>query len=326
MSGALVVVELAQGKPVAVSLELLGLARSVAAQAGGGVSALVFSGDRAIAAALIARGADKVYAVAEPAAADYNSDTWLAYAERAVSATGASLVLAAHTTKGADLAPRLAFRLKSAAATGCVAITAEVGTLRFTRPCYGGNARETLSFKTLPAVATVRGGGYDAVPADPARRGEIVALGGGLPASRLRVIERRRESAEQVRLEDARVIVAGGRGLNGPEGFQVLGELAGALGGSVGASRVPCDLGWCPHSMQIGLTGKTVTPDLYVAVGISGASHHMAGCGSARNIVAINTDPEAAIFRDARFGVVGDFQKIVPALTTEVRKLMAESR
>lgn len=325
MSGVLVVVELAQGKPAAVSLELLGLARSVAAQAGGGVSALVFSGDPALAAALVARGADKVFAVTDPAAAEYNSDTWLAYAERAVTGTGAALVLAAHTIKGADLAPRLAFRLKSAVATGCVAVTAEGGTLRFTRPCYGGNARETVSIKTLPAVATVRSGGYDALPADATRHGEIVALDGDLPASRIRSIERRRESAEQVRLEDARVIVAGGRGLNGPEGFQVLAELANALGGSVGASRVPCDLGWCPHSMQIGLTGKTVTPDLYVAVGISGASHHMAGCGNARNIVAINTDPEAAIFRDARFGVVGDFQKIVPALTAAVRKMMSES-
>ena len=98
------------------------------------------------------------------------------------------------------------------------------------------------------------------------------------------------------------------------------------LGGSVGASRVPCDLGWCPHSMQIGLTGKTVTPDLYIAVGISGASHHMAGCGSARNIVAINTDPEAAIFRDARFGVVGDYQKFVPAFIDEVRKIRARDQ
>ena len=325
MSGVLVVVELAQGKPAAASLELLGLARSVAAQAGGGVSALVFSGDPAIAAALVARGADKVFAVTDLAAAEHNSDTWLAYAERAVTGTGAALVLAAHTIKGGDLAPRLAFRLKSAVATGCVAVAAEGGTLRFTRPCYGGNARETVSFKTLPAVATVRSGGYDALPADATRHGEIVALDGDLPVSRIRSIERRKESAEQVRLEDARVIVAGGRGLGGPEGFQVLGELANALGGIVGASRVPCDLGWCPHSMQIGLTGKIVTPDLYVAVGISGASHHMAGCGSARNIVAINTDPEAAIFRDARFGVVGDFQKIVPALTAEVRKLMSES-
>jgi electron transfer flavoprotein alpha subunit len=326
MSGVLVIAELAQGKPAAVSLELLGMARSVAGQTGGTVSALLFSGDAEIAAALIARGADKVFSVGDPAAAEYNSDTWLACAERAAAETGATLIFAAHTTKGADLAPRLAFRLKSAAATGCVAVAADGGVLRFTRPCYGGNARETVTLKTLPAVATVRGGSGDALPADPARRGEIVALDGAVPASRIRVIERHSESGGQVRLEDARVVVAGGRGLGGPEGFEVLRELAGALGGVVGASRVPCDLGWCPHSMQIGLTGKTVTPDLYIAVGISGASHHLAGCGGAKNIVAINTDPEAAIFRDARFGIVGDFQKIVPALAAEVRTLLTGSR
>ena len=326
MSGVLVIVELAQGKPAAVSLELLGLARNVAGQAGGAVAALVFSCDPEIAAALIAHGADKVFTAGDPAAAEYNSDIWLACAERAAADTGAMLVLAAHTPRGADLAPRLAFRLNSAAATGCVAVAADGGTLRFTRPCYGGNARETVSFKTLPAVATVRGGCGDALAADPSRRGEIVALDGALPASRIRVVERRRESGGEVRLEDARVVVAGGRGLGGPDGFDVLRELAGALGGVVGASRVPCDLGWCPHSMQIGLTGKTVTPDLYVAVGISGASHHLAGCGGAKNIVAINTDPEAAIFRDARFGIVGDFQKIVPALAAEVRTLRSGGR
>ncbi len=178
----------------------------------------------------------------------------------------------------------------------------------------------------MPAVATVRGGCYDAMPADAARRGDIVALAGDIPASRIRVIERRRGSGERARLEDARVIVAGGRGLNGPEGFRVLEELADALGGVVGASRVPCDLGWCSHSMQIGLTGKTVTPDLYIAVGISGASHHLAGCGNAKTIVAVNTDPTAAIFREARYGIIGDFQKVVPALATEVRKLRAAQR
>ena len=118
-------------------------------------------------------------------------------------------------------------------------------------------------------------------------------------------------------------MIAGGRGLNGPEGFEVLAELARELDGAVGASRVPCDLGWCPHSMQIGLTGKTVTPELYIAVGISGAGHHMAGCGNARNIVAINTDAEAAIYRDARWGIVGDYRKIVPSLIAAIRELRA---
>lgn len=319
MGNLLVIVELTQGRPAASSLENLGLARGLAATTGGSVSALVFSSEQALAETLIARGADRVFGVAAPGAADYNSDIWLAYAERAAAQAAPAVILAGHTTKGADLVPRLAFRLKSAAATGCVAVAAEGGALHFTRACYGGNARETLAFRTLPAVASVRSGIYDALPADAARRGEIIMLDGELPVSRIRVLERRSDDGGQVRLEDARVIVAGGRGLNGPEGFRVLEALAGVLGGVVGASRVPCDLGWCSHSMQIGLTGRTVTPDLYIAVGISGASHHLAGCGGAKTIVAINTDPEAAIFREARFGLIGDFQKLVPALAAAVQ-------
>ncbi len=141
------------------------------------------------------------------------------------------------------------------------------------------------------------------------------------PPSRIRVIERKRDASEGVRLEDAKVIVAGGRGLNGPEGFKVLQPLVEVFGGAMGASRVPCDLGWCSHAMQVGLTGKTVTPELYIAVGISGASHHLAGCGNAKTIVAINTDKEAAIFRQAKFGVVGDYAQVVPALTAALRAL-----
>jgi electron transfer flavoprotein alpha subunit len=135
------------------------------------------------------------------------------------------------------------------------------------------------------------------------------------------VLSREHEAAAGTRLEDAKIVVAGGRGLEGPEGFGVLEELAGVLGAAVGSSRVPCDLGWVPHSRQIGLTGKTVTPDLYFAVGISGAGHHMAGCGNARAIVAINTDPDAAIFRDARFGIIGDYRKVVPALSAAIAEL-----
>ncbi|HET9664729.1 MAG TPA: electron transfer flavoprotein subunit alpha/FixB family protein, partial [Burkholderiales bacterium] len=142
-----------------------------------------------------------------------------------------------------------------------------------------------------------------------------------LNAERVRVVERRPEPGDGVRLEDAQVVVAGGRGLNGPEGFLALEDLAHALGGAVGASRVPCDLGWCPRAWQIGLTGRTVQPELYIAVGISGAGHHMAGCSNAKTIVAVNTDPRAAIYRDARFGVVGDYQAFIPAFIAEVRKL-----
>jgi electron transfer flavoprotein alpha subunit len=172
----------------------------------------------------------------------------------------------------------------------------------------------------------VRGGCYDALQRDPQRAGETAAIGFDKTAQRTRVLERQRDGGGDVRLEDARVVIAGGRGLNGPEGFEVLADLARELNGAVGASRVPCDLGWCPHSMQIGLTGKTVTPELYIAVGISGAGHHMAGCGNARNIIAINTDAEAAIYKDARWGVVGDYRKVIPSLVAAIRAIRSTER
>ncbi len=317
MSVVLVILELVGGKPAAIGLELLALARTLVG--GGRVAALVPGADERVAQILIAQGADTVYVSDDPAAAAYNSDAWTGCAERLARELNPAVILTAHNSTGADLAPRLAFRLDYGCATGCVAIDDNNGALHFTRPCYGGNARETVSFNSRPAVATVRPGIYHALAADTARSGGIIAV--ALPPSRVRVIERKRDSGGALRLEDAKVIIAGGRGLNGPEGFKVLEPLAAILGGVVGASRVPCDLGWCSHAMQIGLTGKTVTPELYIAVGISGASHHLAGCGNAKTIVAINSDADAAIFRDARFGVVGDYAKVMPALTAAIKAL-----
>jgi electron transfer flavoprotein alpha subunit len=295
-------------------------------QVGGRVCAACPGADGQAVAELIAYGADQVYTAGEPALADYDSESWTACVAAAVRKADPAVVLIGHTTSGADLAPRLAFRLEAAVATGCVGIAVECGVLRFTRPCYGGNVRETVSFNTPSAIATVRAGCYDALQRDPQRAGETATIGLDKTAQRVKVLERQRESGGDVRLEDARVVIAGGRGLNGPEGFEVLAELAGELHGAVGASRVPCDLGWCSHSMQIGLTGKTVTPELYIAVGISGAGHHMAGCGNARNIVAINTDADAAIYKDARWGVIGDYRKVIPALVEAIRTIRAATR
>lgn len=323
--GIAVVAELAEGRPTSLSFELLALARRLVETIEGPVTA-VCPGAGEAAAVLIAQGADRVYAAGEPGFAEYDSERWTACAAQVVREATPAAVLIGHTTSGADLAPRLAFRLEAGVATGCIAIAAEGGTLRFTRPCYGGNARETVSFRTPLAVATVRGGCHDALAPDARRTGETARIGLGGSEWRARVIERRRESGAEVRLEDARVVVAGGRGLNGPEGFEVLAALARELGGAMGASRVPCDLGWCPHSMQIGLTGKTVTPELYIAVGISGAGHHLAGCSGAKHIVAINTDPEAAIYKDARWGVVGDYRKVIPPLIAAIRTLRSAER
>jgi electron transfer flavoprotein alpha subunit len=321
--GVTIVAELVAGTPTSLSRELLGLARRLVEQIGGPVCAACPGADGPTVAELIAYGADKVYTAGEPALAEYDSDSWTACVAAAVRDAEPRAVLIGHTTSGTDLAPRVAFRLGAAVATGCVTVAIEDGALHFTRPCYGGNVRETVSFNTPLAIATIRGGCYDALQHDPRRAGEAATIEVDPTARRTRVLERQRESGGDVRLEDARVVIAGGRGLNGPEGFEVLAELARELKGAVGASRVPCDLGWCPHSMQIGLTGKTVTPELYVAVGISGAGQHMAGCGNARNIIAINTDAEAAIYKDARWGVVGDYRKVVPALVEAIRAIRA---
>lgn len=318
MSGVLAIVDLSGAQPSAVPtacLEILALARALAGIEA--VSVFVPGADTAVAETLIARGADKVFVTHGPA--DYLGDAWTAGAEQRARELNPRVILTAHNSTGADLAPRLAFRLRTGCATGCVAVEDIKGALHFTRPCYGGNARETLRFAATPPVATVRPGIYEALPPDTARRGEVITV--SLPPSSMRVIARQRDDGSAQRLEDAKVIVAGGRGLNGPEGFKVLEPLAETLGGVVGASRVPCDLGWCSHAMQIGLTGKTVTPALYFAVGISGASHHLAGCGNAKTIVAINTDADAAIFRDAKFGVVGDYAKVVPALNAAIKAL-----
>lgn len=319
----LVIAEPGGGSISAATAELLGLAHRCCSSRGGEVTALVIGGGGDAARALIAHGAERVLHAEEPVSADYDSETWTGCAAHAAAVSQPTLILAPHNTRGADLAPRLAFRLDGAAALGCLAVEVQGDAVRVTRPCYGGNAREVIALAALPAVVTVRSGCGEALVPDAGRTGEILPLSYASRARRSRVVERRRPAGGAVPLEDARVVVAGGRGLNGGEGFDLLAALAKELNGAVGASRVPCDLGWCPHSMQIGLTGKTVAPDLYIAVGISGAGHHLAGCGGARSIVAINTDAEAPIFSRARFGLVGDYRALVPALARAVAAMKA---
>jgi electron transfer flavoprotein alpha subunit len=320
----LVIAELGQGAPTRLTRELLGLASRLKEQTGRPVHAVVFAQPAgAQADELVALGAERVCCVEHPGLAHYHSEAWTSAVAQLCGRANPGLVLAGHTAAGADLAPRLAFRVDGSVATGCVEVSWQHGAYRFTRPCHGGNVRETLSFTPGLCVATIRAGCAEPSLPDPGRRGEVSLFQPVLEQEfrRMRVVEHRRVEAEGLRLEDADVIVAGGRGLNGPEGFRALEDLADALGGAVGASRVPCDLGWCPRTWQIGLTGRAVQPALYIAVGISGAGHHMAGCGNAKTIIAVNTDPDAAIYRDARFGIVADYRQFIPAFTDEVRRL-----
>jgi len=237
------------------------------------------------------------------------------------------IILLGQTAIGRDLASRLAFRLGAAVTMDCVALEIDPESKRLlqTKPVYGGNARAIYTYESDPQIATVRAKVMAPLERDDSRKGEVITIEAGLDPSAIRTkfLEKVKEEVEGIKLEDASVVVSGGRGVGGPEGFKELEELAKLLGGAVGASRPACDNGWMPDTSQVGLTGKIVTPDLYFAVGISGSSQHMAGCSSSKAIIAINKDSEANIFKEARYGVVGDWKKVIPALTEKVKELLA---
>jgi electron transfer flavoprotein alpha subunit len=218
--------------------------------------------------------------------------------------------------------------LNTTASLGCLelAIDPESKLLLQTKPVYGGNAQAVFTCQSYPQIATVRPKAIAPLERDESRKGEVITIDAGLDPSAIRtkVLEKVPEEVEGIRLEDAEVIVSGGRGIGGAEGFKQLEELARMLRGAVGATRPPCDNEWVPAGAQIGLTGKIVTPDLYIAVALSGSSQHMSGCSGSKTIVAINKDPEANIFREARFGVVGDWKKVLPAFSEKAKELLAE--
>ena len=233
------------------------------------------------------------------------------------------------TSMGRDLAPRLAFRLGTGLTTDCLELSIDPDTklMLQTKPVYGGNALSiVVCEETRPQMATVRPKSMDPLGRDDSRKGEVITFDAGLDESIIRVkfIEKVEEEVVGVKLEDADVVVVGGRGMGGPEPFAQLEELAKLLGGAVGASRPPCDSGWVPTTWQVGLTGKMVTPTLYIGVALSGASQHLAGCSGSKTMVAINKDPEANIFKVCQFGIVGDYKKVLPPFVDKVKELLAK--
>ena len=274
----------------------------------------------------IAHGADRVYAVSHPLLSEYQPDLYLAAMDALCRDVSPKVVLISRTAEGREVAPRLAFRLGVGLAQDCLEVSVDesTGSLLANRPVYGGNAVAVVSCERTPQIAAIRPKAYEPTDADSSRQGQVVSFPVELDPSqaRTRVVETVREESEGVKLEEARVVVSGGRGLGGPEPFSGLEELAKLLGGAVGASRAAVDSGWVPSSYQVGLTGKAITPELYITVAISGASQHMAGCSGAKCIVAINKDADANIFKDARYGVVGDWERVLPALTEAVRELV----
>ena len=326
--GVMIFGETSQGKLASIATELLGGGRKLANDLGQELSAvLVGSGISGLAREAIAFGADRVYVVDDPLLKDYQTDSYVIVMEKVVKQVMPQILILGQTAIGRDLAPRLAFRLNTAASLGCLelAIDPQSKLLLQTKPVYGGNAQAVFVCQSYPQIATVRVKAMTPLERDESRQGEVITIAAGLDPSAIRtkVIDKVAERVEGIRLEDAKVVVSGGRGIGGADGFKQLEELARMLKGAVGATRPPCDNGWMPAGAQIGLTGKIITPDLYIAIALSGSSQHMSGCSGSKTTVAINKDPEANIFREARFGVVGDWKKVIPAFTSKLKGLLA---
>ncbi len=319
MAGILVIAEAQGGALAPISAELLGAARKLAAEGAGNVTALV-AGSEALAKELIALGADAAIAATNPALADGTVDAYLPAVDAAIAQSGAEIVLLGQTSLGRDLGPALAFKHNTAVAMDCVEVKAEGGKLKATRSAYGGNARAEVGFKNSPAIATIKAKSFDGLAPDSGRSGSVSTIDAA-GAPRVKVLATSKAESTGVRIEDAPVVVAGGRGLGDQGGFTMLEELASLLKGATGASRAACDLGWYPPSQQVGLTGKTVSPNLYIAVAISGASQHMAGMAGSKSIVAINKDADANMVKVAKFAIIEDYKKVVPALIEEIKKL-----
>lgn len=326
--GILIVGEVANGKLLPITAELLGAGKRLADDLKEPLNCILISdkvGDAAKAA--VAAGADKVLVTEDAQLKDYQTDSYMQVLDKAVADLAPRIILMGQTSIGRDLAPRLAFRLGVASVMDCLELGIDSGTkaMNCTRPVYGGNAKAIFTSQGFPQIATLRVKAGTPLAPDASRAGEITPFAVTLDASKIRtkVLETVKEEVTGIKIEDAAAVVSGGRGMGGPEPFgKELLELAKILKGAVGASRPPCDNKWVPDTIQVGLTGKIIAPDLYIAVGISGSSQHMSGCSGSKTIVAINKDPEANIFKEARFGVVGDWKVILPAFTTKVKELV----
>jgi electron transfer flavoprotein alpha subunit len=308
------------------ALEIVAAARRLAGEmAGGRVQALLLGpGVDAQADTLIQGGADEVFVahhrhLPPPQAAMLA----LRLLESAVQQLSPAVVLLPHDNLGSEVGPRLAYRLEAGIATDCLGFKVEENVVHWLKPVYGGKAMAYMVAGQALQLATLRSRVFDPLPADTARRGRVEPIGVDLEpmTSPITLVNTIQEATEGISLDQAQVVVSGGRGMGSAGAFGVLEELAQTLGAAVGGSRPAADLGWVPHSRLIGQTGKVVAPGLYLAVGISGAPQHMAGAGASGIIVAINKDPDAPIFKVAHLGVVDEWQNVIPALTAACRQL-----
>jgi electron transfer flavoprotein alpha subunit len=323
--GIWIIVEQSKSEIRKVSLELLSQARIIADKTGEPLVAVIpGSGISELAAKVAPYGADKVILIDDEKLADYTTGAYTSALNKLIRKEEPQAVLLGNTAVGKDLAPRLAQRLGVGMASDCTGMeTDDANFLSFKRPIYGGKAFAEVTANARPVLATIRPNTVPLAAPDASRKAEIVNETADIDAADLRAIVKEIALAVSARPEliEADIIISGGRGMKGPENYKILEECADVIGAAVGASRAAVDAGWIEQKFQVGQTGKTVSPTLYIACGISGAIQHLAGMGSSKVIVAINKDEEANIFTLADYGIVGDLFEIVPLLTEEFKKL-----
>jgi electron transfer flavoprotein alpha subunit len=323
-------IEVADGSPRNVSLELVGQGRKLADAMGEKLAGVLIGNNiEGLAKKVFAAGADKVYLVEAPELAHYNTDGYTVTMVELIQTYKPSVILMGATNDGRDLGPRVACRVGTGLTADCTGLDIDeaTGLVAWTRPAFGGNIMATiLCPEHRPQMGTVRPSVFKRPVPDYSKAGEIVRITSSVKATdiRTRLIDVIRVCTTSCNLEEAEIIVSGGRGMCKPENFSLVEDLANVLGGAVGASRAAVDAGWKPALHQVGQTGKTVGPKIYFACGISGAIQHLAGMSSSDIVIAINKDPDAPIFKMADYGIVGDVMEVLPILTEELKKIKAQ--
>lgn len=324
-----VYIETEEGKEKAVGYELLAPGRELADKRGSKLVALVIGNQVEEAAKkAIAYGADEAILLDDPQYNIYNTDMFGDAMTAMIEKYKPEGILIGATNNGRDLGPCVSCRIRTGLTADCTSIDLdeESGNIAWTRPAFGGNLMAViLCPNTRPQMGTVRPGVFKKPVYDAARTGEIIREQAEIPANRIELLKRVKEVAESVNLDEAEIIVSGGNGLGKAENFSYIEDLANALGGAVGASRAAVDNGWISHAHQVGQTGKTVAPKIYIACGISGAVQHLAGMSGSDTIIAVNKDPDAPIFSVADYGIVGDLFEVLPVLTQEFKRIKAEN-
>ena len=315
------------GEVDSIAWEAVAAARQLADGLGGQAVGLVLGQDVAgLATQAIAYGVDRVFVADDPSLMGVRVQPYSAVIKNLIEAYQPTAFILGASTNGLELAAYVAAKLGLGNASDCIALDVEAGALLVTRPALVGNLVAQIHFgNKQPYIVSIRHRAFTPMAPDASRTGEITAVDAVLEEADIPTkIESLESSSGEVSLTDARIVVSGGRGVGGSEGFAPIKALADALGGAMGASRAAVDAGWIPYAYQVGQTGKTVQPDLYIACGISGAIQHLAGMKTSKIIVAINQDSQAPIFQYATYGIVGDLNEYVPALTEEFSRRLGK--